>query len=1135
VTNVNTESDGTIGRQLRSARQRLGLTQQELATRAGLSLGALRDLEQGRSRHPRLPSIRALGDVLGLSHDDQARLRALAERPRREPATVDGPLRIGVLGPLTVRRSDTEVPVGAGRHRVVLARLALTPNRPVGIEELTRLVWPDGQPATASNVLQAHVSRIRRALDAEGPAGAPTTVTFGPAGYCLQADDDVVDLLAYRNLISKWRSTATVDPQRAFDGLHEALSLWRAAVPAEDVPELRDHPIAIALCDESVQMTAQLGMLGESLHRLSEAFPLLRRFAAHHEWHEGLQARLIVALAASGQQAAALQAYESMRRRLADELGIDPGPELREARQTVLEQRLAGRPAAPAAAGPGPAQLQLPAPPSDFIGRSSELHRLEQAVSLSSQRLGARSGTLCVVSGMPGVGKTSLALQAAQRLRPEFSERPLYLDLRGADHRPVGPSEALSRLLRALGVDRRQIPDEADRARKLYRDVLADRRVLLILDNARDADQVRPLLPEHDGGNAVVVTSRNECAELDGAVRLSVPPLSVDESVELLGCGVRTEQLGPDRRAAQAVVEACGRLPLAIRVANRRLASAPDRTVTDLLEELQRTSQPAASASFDLSYRQLDPRTATVFRTAALIPGETFSPAAAAALTGEPVAEVESTLRSLVQDNLVQRAQSGHYRFHDLLRAYAGRRLAATEDLASRAAALGRLSEWYLAGAAAAMRLLYPSMVRLPTDVDDRPMWFDDVDSALAWLNDEADNLIALIETLADAPHPHRAWQLADQLRGYFFVHRDAVRWLTSSQIGLDAALRAGDRRAEAAMHQTLGQAHWSAGRHQLALETYQRGITAAAESGWTVGHAYLLHNVGLIHAEMGRVTEAKDLYQQALACCAGDEFTHVRAVTLNDLGALCNEQGQLPQAVDYFTSALQLNHSSARRPSAMANHSNLGMVLRQLEDFEAARVHLETALDYHRSTGSMLAQLSTLDELSHLYRQQGQLPAALDAATEAFRFAERLGDQRSQAGTRVTLGSALLASRAVTDARAQFDEALRLSREHGLAYFETQAGVGVADAAFTGGDLETARAAATEALRTARHKDYRVLAGDAYVVLARTALAVDDHQAAAEHHRSAARAYATSGLPAKQRALDQLEAEIPRPHVVAS
>ncbi|WP_212999506.1 BTAD domain-containing putative transcriptional regulator [Winogradskya consettensis] len=1087
----------TVGALVRDTRTRLGLTQGDLAKRAGVSLGSVRDLEQGRSSSPRPRLLDALGGALGMGHQDLSRLRQLARPAPLVPApTNGGPLRISVLGPLGLTRAGQEVSIGAGRHRIVLARLAMTPDRPVGRDELIHLLWADDAPPSAANVLQTHVSRLRRLL-------TPGMVELAPGGYRLQATAAELDLVAYRERLAGGRDPQ-VPPSVAFDLVHDALEMWHGDVPAAGVPELEDDPLVTELADERVEAAIRLTRLGETLHREPQVLPVLRRLAPRHPYHESLHARLVVALAASGQQAAALEVYDEVRARLADELGLDPGTELREARQAVLRTR------PDEVRAPVVRPWQAPAPPLDFTGRTAELHDVGRAL-----RYPSGPSVVCVISGMAGVGKTSLALQAARSVRQDFPDGQIHLDLRGADRQPVGTPYALARLLRAAGVPGRAVPVDPDEAAALWRSTVSDRRLLVVLDNARNAAQVRPLLPG-PGGSAVLITSRNRCAELDGAHLVELGTLSVTEALGMLG-----DRAADDATSAEALVEACGLLPVALRVIASRLKDGRV-AMHDLLDRLADKRSRLArfsigdigvQASFELSYQELSTPVSSVFRAGALIPGETFHPAAVAALAGVGEQDATAALHELTAENLVQCTESGRFRYHDLLRLYAAQRPGDDRD----PAALGPLFDWYLARTAAAMRLVYAEMVRLPLDIPADPAGFTDVNTATAWLHEELTGLLAAIDLAAAGPHRARAWQLADQLRGYFFVHRDVVSWLGSGQTGLAAAQAAGDDLAQAAMHQTIGQAYWAAGETQRAGEAYRAGVDAARRGGWLIGEAYLLHNLGLIRQELGQPTEAEQLYRQALEISEGPEFSHIRAVTLNDLGAMCNETGRLTEAVVHFKAALALNRGAARRRSAVVNLGNLGMVLRLLEEFDTAREHLTAALDYHRTTGALNGQMATLDELSLLYQQQAEWSAALSAATEAVSIAVRLRDLRSEAGVLATLGFALLGARAIEDAAERFTRCLQLCRDNGYLYFEVQAGVGLAEVRLASGDPAEARVVAEAALDLADRKKYRIFQGDARLALARTAMTTGDLARAERLCKEAATLH--EGLPARLRA----------------
>ncbi|MFG1954824.1 BTAD domain-containing putative transcriptional regulator [Micromonospora sp. NPDC048830] len=1144
--------DEDLGWLLRDARMRKGLTQEALAERAGVSVGTVRDLEQGRSRRPRTRSLTALTDALDLTRQHRVRLENLVRRAPQAPSEPTGPVRISVLGPLAVTRGGQPINLGAGRHRIVLARLALTPGRPVRRDELIQLLWADRPPPSAANVVQTHISRLRRLLEPGQSPHVPPMLALLSAGYLLQTDGDGLDLVAYRSRLLEVRSS-TLPPQRAFDLLTAALEMWQGDDPVEDVAELDGDPLVTALVEERVEIAVRLARLGQAVRRQQQILPLLRRLAERHSWHESLHAQLIMALAATGQQAGALQVFDGIRRRLAEQLGIDPGAELLEARQAVLSGRLERRARVVAGGASGAQPWQAPAPPKDFCGRATELQLLEQTIRYSSRGPESEQVTVCVVSGMAGVGKTSLALKAAWALRREFPDGQLYIDLRGADDRPVPVAYALARLLRGLGVEGRAVPEDDDEAAALFRTVQSGRRILVVLDNAHSAAQVRPLLPG-PGGNAVLVTSRNRCDGLDSALNLNLPVFSVGEALDFLKSRIGTTRVQNERGHAEALADVCGRLPIALRVIASRLAAWQEVTLAGLLDQLvdqYSGTDPfgmdgeSVMASFELSFRSLAPLPAEVFQSAALIPGEVVSAAAVAALLSFEERLAHRALDTLVAENLLQPSGSRHYRYHDLLRLYAVR-FAETEQIpVDRSAALDRLYRWYVARAAAAMQLVYADMVRLPVGLDVDGTQFPDVDAAMTWLNEEIGNLVAVVEGAACGEHRARSWQLADQLRGYFFVCGDVVPWLVTGRAGLSAAEAAADIQAQAAMHQTIGQAHWAAGEHHRAADAYRRGISAARRAGWLVGEAYLSHNLGLVQSELGRPDEAQQLYQRALDIGVGPEFDHIRAVTLNDLATLCHERGELTEAVGYLQAAMQMNEGTARRASAMANRSNLGMILRQLEDFDVALEHLNAALAYYRHTGSTTAELSVLDELSQLHAQKGEWVAAVHSASDALQLALRLRNLRAQAATLNTLGFALLGSRAVSDAQDRFSESLAISSKNSYRYFEAQACVGIAETLLLTGDAEKAYLTAGRAGDLAAGNTYRALHGDALLLQAKAAIALGDLDNAAKSCHVAGEVLNAANLPGRIRDCADLQARLvvlisqqehrPQPWVVSS
>lgn len=1128
---------------LRDGRLRTGLTQQELAHRTGISVAAIRDLEQGRSRRPRLSSLRALVEVLGLS-DDEVRQLALAPLPPADPAVAapvpapSGQLFLGILGQFVVRLGGVAVHLGTGRHRSLLARLALSANTTVSRDEIVELLWGAAVPSGAATLLRNYVSRLRQRLRPSVGDPGPELLTFTAGGYRLTVDPEVVDALRFRQLVSA--AADPVDAPYGLDLLDRALDLWRGE-PLADLVELHGDPLVTELAQERVAATTRYAELAERLGLFDRALHRLRPLAPHRPLDEPLQARFIAALAATGRQAEALAVYDGVRDRLATELGIDPSPQLVLVRQDVLRRRWART-----SAGGSPAPFQAPAPPADFRGRAEQLRRIAELLQP------ADSGEVpvlpvCVVSGVAGVGKTALVLRAAQVVRSTFPDGQLFVDLQGADaDRPVPPLEALSRLLRGLGVEGRRVPVDEKECAALYRSLLADRRLLVILDNARDAAHVRPLLPGA-GGCAVLVTSRRRLPDLAASVGLDLPVLSPAEAVEVLASIAGPDRVGAEPDIADELAAACGRLPLALRVAGGRLVAEPRWTLRTLAGRLRdersrlgelRVGDTGVEPSFHLSYRALSGAAARAFRLLALVPGPDFAAGTAAALLDTGTAAARAALTELTEVNLIQLGEDGRYRYHDLLRLFAGRASEREDAAAVRSTALDRLLRRYLLWMARAARAIHPEMIRLPVEgLIDEPVsgradgrlsdrgaepcsdpgagpipgraeragrregggrgadgdgLFDSDREALAWVDVELPGLVAAVRLAGETGRDVLTWQLVDQLRTYFFVRSNAATWLECGRIGLAAAVRTGDRRAQAAMQLSVGQALWAAGQREHALTAYGQAQSAAREGGWLLGSAYLLHNIGLVQVELGRPEDADRSYQEALRVSREHGFRHVQAVTLNDLGALCHERGQLSRAVECFVESLRLNDEPGRRQSAMANRSNLGMVLRELGEFEAARPHLEAALEWSREIGAEAAELAVLDELSQLYAATGKHGAAVDAATRALALTQARADRRAEAAILATLGHALLAGGSVAEADARFGRAGELAAEHGSAYFEIRARIGLALVRLAEGRSEVAIDVARAAATAARVRGYRLHEGDAQLALARAYLALE-------------------------------------------
>lgn len=695
-----------------------------------------------------------------------------------ELPALDHVLKIGLLGAVRAWREHQEVPLGPPRQRAVLALLALEAGRAVSVERLIEGLWGERAPTGARGMVQGYVSRLRPAL-----ARAGVTIAYYPRGYLLVLAAEQVDVHEFRIAVARARTMETDEAQAA--GLRRALTLWRGE-PLTGVSggglldRLRD-----ALGEERLAITEECLNVETRAGRHAGLVPELTALVAEHPFREGLVGLLMLALCRAGRRVHALEQYERTRRRLLEELGLDPGPELLQLRQRILRGTVftVRSPGLSAPAGTeaevfaevSAVPAQLPPKPGQFTGRAAELGLLD-AVATGGDPVG-----IAMITGAGGVGKTALALHWGHRIRSRFPDGQLYVNLHGhSPERPLRPIEALGQFLRGLGVPAERVPAAEEEASAAYRSLLADRRILVILDDAGSEEQIRPLLP---GGRrcAAVITSRDRLAGLvarDGAVPVPLGMLAPDEAGTLFGRLLGVERLAAEREAARELARVCGYLPLALRIAAAGVLGRPGagiagqvrRLTVTRLSSLAVVGDPHAAVrgAFDLSYHRLDPPSRRLFRLLGLIPGPTFTTEAAAALSGAPLAETDHLLCRLAAAHLVEEGEPGRYTFHDLMREYARERARAEESEPDRTRALDALMDWYLRVVREAGNLAHPHTLRAPAPAPavggDRPIGFTDSAAALAWMNAERVNLVAAVKSATQRPH---GWRLMDAMNGY--------------------------------------------------------------------------------------------------------------------------------------------------------------------------------------------------------------------------------------------------------------------------------------------------------------------------------------------------------------------------------
>jgi tetratricopeptide (TPR) repeat protein len=709
------------------------------------------------------------------------------------------------------------------------------------------------------------------------------------------------------------------------------------------------------------------------------------------------------------------------------------------------------------------------------------------------------------VTGTAGIGKTALAVRWAHRVRGHFPDGQLYLNLRGyASSSPLRPIDALSQFLRALGVAADQVPVELDAAAALYRSLVADRRMLVLLDNARSPEQVRPLLPG-TAGCLVLVTSRDDLAGLvarDGARRVLVDVLPEADAEDLL-----RQLIGADRAAAEpeAIAELarlCGHLPLALRIAGANLSGRPHLTVAAYAARLRDGNRLAAltvdgddksavRAAFDLSYAALPEPARRLFRLLGLVPGPDVTSGTAAALADAPVAHVADLLDQLARAHLVEEHAPGRYTFHDLLRLYAADR-GSTEDLwADRDASRRRLFDHYQQAVGEAADLLYTALLRMSA-TPGPPSLFRTPIEASQWLDAERVNLLTMIvHTAAHGPRPV-AYHLADGLRGYFYLRMRAVDWLTAASTALDAARAEGDLRGESAAELSLATLYGRLGRADDSIAHMRRALALSRRCGWVESEATLVGNLGAMCAERGLHTEAIEHTTKALAILRATDATHLRQyIYVGNLGSFYAELGDLARSDDYHCSAVALAGdlvSHIGLPGSL--YSNQAQTAYLRGDLRRALDLLDRALALHRESAAPAGEAEALWLQACVRLELGALAEAAALARQALPLARDAGRHRVEAHSLATLGRIHQAIGEPEVAGDYLAAALRVAVDLGLRYVEAVVRVAAAARQLELGRAGPATVEADAALNLAQANGYRIVEGQALAIHAAVALA---------------------------------------------
>src|SRR5271170_2512185 len=933
-----------------------------------------------------------------------------------------GTTRFRILGPLEFRSGETWSGIGAPKWRALLVALLLNQGQVVSTDRLTDELWGDEPPANPANLIATYVHRLRGLI---GDPDGRVLVTRAP-GYQVVAGPDELDAARFARLVAAGRTAlAGGEAARAVELLTEALDLYQGP-PLADVPSSElvateadrleeSRVVALGLRIEAeIECGNAAGVVGELL-----------RLTADHPLREELWALLMRALRTAGRQAEALEAYERARKVIGDELGVDPGPSLRLLHQEILEADARPAPRAVQPAGPvvppepGPAPpialaaslapavpSQLPADIPDFTGRAEQVEYLRDLFcDVPEGDAGTGAVVVSLVAGAGGLGKTTLAVHVAHRLRTRFPDGQMYVNLRGASDQPATPADVLARFLRELAVDAAQVPASEDERAALYRTRLAGRRILVVLDDARDAAQVRPLVPG-SVSCGVLVTSRNLLPDLSGGRLVDLDVLDDDEARALLAEIVGADRLAAEPDATDQVLAACAGLPLAIRIAGVRLAARTGWSIQALAGRLAderrridefKAGDLAVRACFQVSFDGLSaacsgrPDPARAFRLLGLWHGPSISLPAVAALLAEPEDNVADSLEMLVDAHLLQSLAPDRYRFHDLLRVYAAEKAEAGETQQDRDEAVLRVLTWYLHTAEAAGRVISPQHARVPLG-DGHPLAFASLEQALDWCETERADLVAAARQAAANGLHEIAWKLPAAAMSFFYRRSHWADWVATHSGGLDSARILGDRLAEAWMLNNLGMA-FGLQRKEQAVGCFEEALAIYREIGDQQGQARAANNVAQACLRLCRFPEALQAARRSLTVQqqAGDRYGE--GIALGNLGDACRELGRFDEAIDHLEQALVIFRELGDQHSEADSLSDLGDVYLTTGRLDEALSCLRASLAIWRATGERHGQAATLSRLGLAHKRAGRPNEARELLSEAHFILAELGD----------------------------------------------------------------------------------------------------------------------------------------------
>jgi DNA-binding SARP family transcriptional activator len=880
-----------------------------------------------------------------------------------------GELRFLLLGPVEAKQGGTVLQLGRRRERCLLALLLLDVGKVVSAERLMDLLWDGAPPVSARDSLHSHVSRLRSVLDPGRDGARGIRLLVRNHGYLAEADPRQVDVHRFTELVGHARLRS--DPDARAGMLRQALALWRGPVLAGSASDFLHRRVLASLTEQRLN-ALQLAIdaeLERGRHR--ELVGELSALTVEYPEREQLWAQLALALYRCDRQAEALATLTRARSYLAGELGIDPGERLRRLYTQILDADPGLRPHARLVT----TTHLLPMDIADFVGRERELSLLREIAT----QAGSTQVAVCAIEGMAGVGKTRLAIRAAHQFRNhgQFDEIQLWADLRGfhPNEPPVEPASLLDTFLRLLGVPPPLIPRTLEARAALYRDQLRRRRALIVLDNAADEDQVRPLLPG-EPGCFVLITSRRSLVRLDGVHTLLLDVFSRDEAVELLRRYTGDERMTAEPDAARRVVDLCGNLPLAVALSARHLRTRPARTLGELVARLENDGtrvNPASPhagavrAMFELSYSSLSSPAKRLFRLLPQHPGKDFASASIAALAGLEVPETEAILDELTDEHLVQYTAINRYCMHDLVRQYAAVQGERHDTVPDRQAALERVTRHYLALAAEATLAVHPTETRR-VKPPDAVEWATPA-AAISSIEAEYENLLATVYRAADGAGdlPALALQVLAALYRPLTNRGHSDDQITLNRLAVRVAQRVGDRRAEA--------------------------------QAW--------EDLGTLSAQTNPGSDADTYSKRALAIWTELDDPTGQQACLAALGNSCRQRAQLDDAVAYLERSLAISHEIGYSAGAASALNYLGLTHQAAGRFDRAIHCLERSFSLYRDSGNRLGMAIALANRGWAGQRLGNPARAIADHRQSLATFHELGDYYNEAEQHWGLGQA--------------------------------------------------------------------------------------------------------------------------------